>query len=518
MANTVGLQNAWHQGIKRDVARDRMPKNTLWDAVDVIANYGAPLRERGGWVNHSQSITAVTAGVDEVQAGVYATFSNSSGVETSKNLAIARDANVSTYLIDATAATAATLIGAGGAVGVSQNPVFHGGAAASAATAVFTGLVIIPYSQSVAPYKYDGTTLATLGGTPPSSNYATVYKDYTVLGSGGVGGIFYPNRIWFSPEGDPDCAVSSVTAWDTTDSWIDMSRGVKGLASTRNALLVFHDNAVTRIRGSIPPPDEDMVVDDGLFDVGLTEAFSIASHHDNVIWAAPEGVFRTDGAILDDMTRRGGMLRYWLDLMADATSSWTFAGAVIRDTYFLCVMDGSTFKDAFAINLLSLSWTRLSNVKARAMWAGQFNDADELYWGRKDAAFVCRMSTVFQVGDSTYKNDGNDTAVTSVIETPYYALGKPGAKRVRRAFVTFDQSDYGTDNPTCDVSYILTPEETSYTSAGSLSETAEMKRLTFDIRKQAQGVAFKFTRANAGDFSLHAVECECWEYEQTRRL
>ncbi|MBA2707089.1 MAG: hypothetical protein H0U59_04710, partial [Gemmatimonadaceae bacterium] len=385
MARVDQLQGSWHGGMRRDKARSNMQQGSLWNAVDMIADHGSPLRQRGGWVHHSQDIASVTASASYIRGGIYATFagSSSAGVETTKNLAVDEDG----HLFDVTSANAASSIGA--ARRIIQNPIFHGGAAASAATAYYTGLVIIPDGTGAAvPKKYNGTTLSDLGGSAPWTRYATVYRDYTVLGHGAISGgtPYYPNRIWFSPEGDPDCAVSSTTAWDTTDSWIDLPSVVKGLASTRNALLVFHDNSTTRIRGAIPPPDEDMIVDSGLFSVGLYDPFSIASHRDTVIWASEEGVNRTDGAILDNLTQRGGMTRYWNDLTKDATSTWTFAGGVIRDTYFLCVMDGTTFKDCFAIDLLSLAWTRLSNIDAVSFWSGQLNRADELYWGRRNAA------------------------------------------------------------------------------------------------------------------------------------
>ena len=226
-----------------------------------------------------------------------------------------------------------------------------------------------------------------------------------------------------------------------------------------------------------------MIVDDGYFDVGLLDARSIANLHDQVIWASPEGVFRTDGAILDDLTRRGGMLRYYLDTIGSATSSWTFAGGATRDSYVLCVMNGASFVDCFQIDLLTLAWTRLSNMDALAFWAGQFGRGDELYWGRRGAARVCRQSTVWSgIGDSAYKNDGNGTAVAGTVETQVYPLGPPGAKRVRRVFVTSKTADYASDNPTTAVSYLLTPDASGYTSAGTLTEGTKVERKTVDGR------------------------------------
>jgi hypothetical protein len=519
MAKVAPLQTQWDRGMNRDKARQSLPQGSLWNSVDMIASYGAPMRQRGGWVNHSQSVSSITATASYIKGGVYATFATSGGGETTKNLALDEDG----LLYDVTTANAASAVSA--AVTVIQNPVFHGGTAASAATAVFTGLVIIPDGTGAAvPKRYDGTTLADLKGSPPKARFATVHKDYTVLGNGTVGSTYYPDRIWFSPEGDPDCAVSAVTAWDTTDAWIGFSRHVTGLGSTRNALMVFHDNAITRIRGSIPPPDEDMIVDDGYFDVGLVDPLSIAPHRDHIIWASPEGIFRTDGAILDDLTRRGGMLRYWLDTTTDATSAWSFAGATIRDNYVLTIMNGTEFVDCFVIDLLNVAWTRLSNVDATSMWQGQLNAADELYWGRRNGSTVARLSTIYAVGDSDYKLDGDGDSIFPVVETAYFTGRESGPKRLRRAYLSYELTDYDVDNPLCTMSYILTPEETSYTNAASLAETDAMLRERFHIDKQAQGIAFKFERSfagtdtGAGDFLLHSLELEATPYEQSRRI
>ena len=498
--------------MKRDWPRTSLPAQALWNAIDVIVNYGAPVRQRGGWTNHSQAVSSITAAsATQVAGGVYAVLSTSGGGTTAKNLAVDEDG----YLFDVTTADAASGIGA--AVTLAQNPVFHGGTAASAATAVYTGLAIIPDGTGAAvPKKYNGTTLSDLNGTPPKARYATVYKDYTVLGNGTVGSTYYPNRIWFSPEGDPDCAVSSVTAWDTTDSWIDFSQPVIGLGSTRNAMLVFHDAQVSRIRGSIPPPDEDMVVDDPIFKVGLFDAQSIAEHKDTIIWASAEGVFRTDGVTLDDLTKRGGMLRYWLDLARSATSTWTFAGGTHRDNYILTVMDGSTYKDGFLIDLQTLSWTRISNVDALSFWDGLNGQADELYWGRQGAARVCRLSTIYNVGDSTYKTDGDGDTVAPVIETPFYPVGKLGLKRMKRVYIGYELTEYGTDDPACAVSFVTTPEETSYTAASALPETTEYDRRRVDIFRQAFGIGLKFTRSNPGDFLLYDISVDQIAQEQSR--
>jgi len=507
------LQNVFGLGMKRDFPRNQMPPATVWNAVDLILNYGAPLRQRGGWAHYSSDISAITAAsATYIKGGIYASFAASGGA-TEKNLCVDEDGKIFSVT-----SGGASLIGTG--VTLLQNPVFHGGAAASAATAVFTGLALFPDGTGAAvPKKYDGTTLSDLNGTPPKARYACVYKDFTVLANGTVGSTYYPNRIWFSPAGDPDCATSgAVTAWDTDNAWIDFSQEVKGLVGLKNAMLVFHEDQISRVRGSSPPPDEDMVVDDPVFQIGLLDAFSIATHNDTAIWASTEGIIRSDGVTPENLTLKCGMLQYWLSLMQDYTSTWTIAGGVIRDFYVCVIMDGTTFKDAFLINLTNYSLVRLSNVDATSFWGGALSGFEELFWGRRGAARVSSFASVFnKVGDSSYASDGDGDAVAPVLETPYYMIGSFGLKRIRRAYFDYELTDHGSSNPTVTASYILTPEETSYTAISTtLDETADMRRKRRDVNERAHGIAFKFTRANAGDLLFYGVEAEMEALEGSR--
>jgi hypothetical protein len=504
--------------MKRDYPRDQMPPHSAWNMVDLVLNYGAPVRQRGGWTAFSSvaAITAASASASRVEAGISVTFSSGR-----QNLCIDEDG----HLFNITSGGFPVSIGS--ARTVLQNPVFHGGTAVSAATAVYTGLVIIPDSTGAAvPKKYDGATLSDLGGAPPKARYASVYKDHTLLGNGTVGSIVYPNRVWFSPDGDPDVAVSgAVTAWDTTDSWIDFSHDVKGFGATKSALLVFGDTTVSRIRGSTPPPDEDMVVDDRAFNVGLLDAFSIVEYQDNVFWCAPEGVFRSDGVILDDLTRKGGMSHYWLDLAAGGLQSGSIAMGIHRDQLFIALCSSSAFRDAFLVDLRSYAWVRLSNIDALAFWngyetsrAGATGLGDELYFGRLGEAKVGTLDSIFsKVGVAGHKADGDGDNVLPVLETAFYEFGKPGLKRVKNCYTGYEITDYATDTPTAGVDYILSPEETSYTdSFVDLGEQTAYRRDRFKIGRLAPGIALKLTRYAAGDFLLYDLGFDTHPIEPSR--
>lgn len=511
MSRPLGLQNQFNAGMKRDAPRNRMAPNSAWNLEDFVLDYGAPARERGGWAHASNDIAAVTASASYARGGIFAIFSPTAGA-LPLNIVLDEDGLLYTVAQDGTV----TLVGA--ALTIAQNPVFHGGTAASAATAVYTGLVIIPDGTGAAvPKKFNGTTLSNLGGSPPMARFATVYGDYTVLGNGTVSSVHYPNRIWFSPPGDPDAGFSgSQTAWDTTDSWIDFSLPIEGLAATKNALLVFHADRVTRIRGNSPPPDEDMVVDDPFQLVGLLDPFSITLHQDMVYWCAPEGVFRTDGVSLDNITLKGGMLRYWLDMQVDATTAWTFATGIIRDNLIIAVMDGTTFVDAFVVNLSNYAWGRLKNLDAISMWDGLYGNADEEFFARRGAARVGRLETMYAVGESAYKNDGDGDAVVSVLETSFYELGAPGLKVIKNVWAGYSLTDYATDNPSIAVSFISTPEDESYTSIGTMSEQSAYARQRIPIGGRHYGIALKFARSGAGDFLGYDLACDVHAQEQSK--
>lgn len=505
--------------MKRDQPRNRMAPNSAWNIVDMILDYGAPARERGGWAHASNSITAVTASTTYARAGLFAVFSPTAGADP-QNVVVGDNGTVFKIAQDG------TVTKIDDSLAVAQNPVFHGGTAASAATAVYTGLVIIP-TASGAPRKYDGTTLSLLGGSPPSAKYAAVYRDYTCLANGTLSSIAYPNRLWFSPAGDPDAGFSGAqTAWDTTDSWIDFSLPIEGIAATKTALLVFHQNQISRIRGNNPPPDEDMVVDDPFVKIGLLDPFSLTEHEELIYWCAPEGVYRTDGVSVDNMALKGGMLRYWLDLQVDATTAWTYATGVIRDNLIVTIMNGTTFVDAFVISLSNYAWSRISNLDAIAFWSGLYGASDEEFFARRNLDKIGRMDTIFQVGDSTYKNDGGTAAtaspgtakaVASVLETPFYELGRPGLKVVKRLFAGYSLVDFASDNPAITAAYATSPESETYTDLGSLAEQSAYARQALTIGGRMYGISFKFTRGGAGDFFGYDIAVEQNPLEESKR-
>jgi hypothetical protein len=488
MASPSHLQRRFAGGTKRDHPRNQMPEGSLWWGSDLVPDLLSPARERGGWTNASDAITGVFAGADSTVGGIYAPFTAGA-----QNLAVALDTGVAAHLVKVAANGTCTDIGALTDRTETQLG-FH------------RNLVIIPYyTGTSAPQKYNGTTIGTLGGSPPQARHVTVFKDRTCLGATNA----QPQRLYFSDAGDPE-------GWDTTNTFWDFNNPITALAAVRNFILVFSDGSLSRLYGSTPPPGSDFSANDPLFEVGCTDARSVAIQGDRVLFANPEGIYMTDGSADPvNITSLCGMRTYWQTQLAGYTkSNWILAGGFLRDDYFIIVTDAGSLKVAARIDVGRRAWWPLTNVDARAIWKAE-GTSDELYFGRYGAARVGSLSSIYSPAAAN-KADGDGDAVASVIETPFYE-GDGSEKGWRKLYTTLELTDYASDNPTVAVSYIRTPEETSYTAiTGSLVEgtTRVTKRLPLGFA--ADGVAFKLTRANAGDFLLYGLAAEVHGREKSR--
>lgn len=443
----------------------------------MIPNLDARLRERGGYTYGSNDITAVTATAAYLIAGIFAGYSAGN-----TQIAIDEDGRLYKVVTD----TTVTDVGALTIVPL-QNPVFH------------RDMVIVPGSTVKKVTNAAGTlTIASLAGSPPAAAYATVFNDRTLLARS-TSTVAQYRRLWFSDPGAPE-------TWNTTSGYWDFTYPIVGLANLKTAILVFHEAYVSRLRGTTPPPGTDFFADDPLWNVGCADARSIAYWNDRVIFASAEGIYITDGAGVDDLTAKAGMTKYWQETLTSWSSTWTIAAGVVRDHYVFTVMDGATFKAAAMIDLRRLAYWPLTNIDARAMWVGQ-GLSDELYFGRRGAARIGKLSPIF-IPTSTVKNDADGTAVTGLIETPFYR-GKPKMKGWRRLFTTHYLRDYATDNPTITVGYVTTPEATSYTSiATTYAENTAETRAILPLGFPGRGIGLKFNRANAGDWQLNAIEAD----------
>lgn len=468
----------------QDLPRATMPAEAAWNLVDFIPDLGDTLRGRGGWTYASP---ALGSGSTYVNAVAYANFSAGA-----KLVAITDNAKL---FVVATSASATTSVSSGVNTPL-QVPVMH------------QDHLIIPAS--------DGTTKmqSFTGGAGiqsitngPAAKYVTVYKDRTVAANTNAQKTY----VYFGPPSDPIGAASAASAgstWNLTTSWISFSHPITGLAALPNVILVFMEKQTGRIRGSVPPPGSDMIQDDPLFNVGCTDARSIAVNAGFCIFANPLGVYKTNGSLVpEDLTASCGLKKYWTDQLASyASASWTLAGGFYRNRYYISVMNGATFVDAFCFDPDARQGYRLSNVKAQMMVPG-IAVQDELWFASRSESRVNRVSAIWSPAASN-KNDADGTVIAYTLETPFY-YGPvfyrhryfpdpiPSKKSWKALYVDYDLRDAASDNPVLTVSYIKNIGDAYTALSQTLGETTDRTYAKLNLNFASNGVGFKIVQTNA---------------------
>lgn len=480
MAKVSLLQSRYGQAVQ-DLPRHLGPQGAVWQYTDCFPNLGAPVRKRGGRVAVSPTI-ASGAILNTLAWAPFAAGSQLIVVDWNPGTPVA-------YLIDPDAVTKTALTGS---PGLSYHPTF------------FEDLLILPnFEGASGPKKYSGSgSFANLGGSPPSGTYATTHKSRLVLAASAA----LPNTVWFSAVADPE-------TWDA-DAFITTTYPIRGIASLGSSILVFSQSHVEIIRGSTPPNSAGTTGDmtlDPLFEVGTSSARTIFVHEARAVWASETGIYVTDGAALDDLTKLGGFNQKWTGQFLTSGVASGIAG-FLNGWYFINI--ASSF---YAVNLETKVWGQFSHLPAdaRAFAAG---DRNELYtsWQTK----VEKYSGLFAPASA------NNTDVTSggpnlVLETEFFR-GNPGSRRWKNLYIGVDlDASAGTY---LKVSYVTSPEATSYTDivddAGAVIQippTTGYQRVKIPFGVAAPGIGLKITQVGAAnDLKIYDIEADVIEREASR--
>lgn len=502
MAQPYPIQTSF-SGFAKDYSRDQLPAGYVWNMQDFIPNVlGAPLRKRGGWAYASSALGAST----RVMRVAYADFSAGAQVLAIDGTNPAILWNVAS---SASAASVAGLSAMGTAIG---QPFFY------------ANRMIFPNSDgSTAIYAYTGGTVNALsgsGGAAPTGKYGAVYKDRAILASTSA----LPKRVYFSSAGDP-------TTWDTTNSWVDVSRPVTGLAALSNALLVLSNTGTERLRGSTPPPGSDFTLEK-VSDYGCVDHKSIAIWNNRAIYADTNGIYITDGSASSDLTAIGLIQSYWRTLLASYTTSWRLVGGVFRNFYFMSVNNGSTFQDCLVCDLINRTWFRLQNCNFSSFVEAK-GTFQNFYAGMQASNRVVNLTGVFSPAAAN-KNDGDGTAVAPVVELASARgfsrfhrrwIQAAGLTHWKRLYLSYDLRDAASDNPTLTLSYVTTPEGASYTSiTPTVAESSAFNRVGRSFGPSgARGgkiipeLGVKIAQSNASsDTRIYQLEAEYEAVEQSR--
>ena len=556
MAQPSPIHTAY-AGMAQDSSRDQLPAQTLWNIVDYIPNLlGAPLRKRGGWVYASSAVSATTAAsaysqhnnIDWVMYGQtdlggpqlliidspgFAASSISSTSMPGPNLWSVNESTGAITWITAITAMSST---AARGMTVPYKPVLFGkrwfiplGYTQAWMDSAGNAVTARPMLNNVHNIKvYDGDSIetaqvASANGGAAGARYAAVYKSRVVLANGPR----FPRRLFFSTAG-----TEKMNKWLDPNAWVDMPMHVTGLCPLPTALLVYGWDRAIRIRGSIPPPMSDFVVE-SLSDEGCPDYRSIAVWNGKAIYANTNGVFLTDAIDTIDLTLTAGMSNYYRSLMANYTNAWRLDATVFRGYYFLSITDENVAAvDTLVCDLARRAWFRFSNFQMHGHTLGTGNSFQKLFAANLTSQVV-RLTDIF-VPAAANKADGDGTSVLPVIEYPcrrgFYKQGRKwtptmGLTHWKRLYLSYDMRDAATDNPALQLSYVTTPEDSSYdTITPTLAETSKFTRagVSFGpsgerggVLVDALGVKVAQT-APSSDTRIYSLEAEMEAVEGSR--
>jgi hypothetical protein len=475
----LALLGDYSHGLVRDAPRGSIPQNGVYDAHDFLLHEVGVAIKRGGTSYAGPAMTAATYAA----AVVYAEFPAGA-----KLVGIGENGHA--YTVTAGTTTDIATLGAGFPP-VDVPKLRIGGS---------KNLLIIPGSDgTTVPKVYNGTTIATLGGTPAAGKFAAVHKTRIVLANTAAN----PNRMRFSPTPDPE------TTWDAT-SYLDADYPISGLVSLQNGLLVFSQGHLELFLGSTPPPGTDMS-HGATYSTGCTDARSIAVQDGNVIFANPRGVYLTNGGAPVSLTEEGLISTYWQALMAGYDpATWVIAGGLLAGRFYLVsILDASgALVATLMCNVARRAWWPLLNVRAM-MFSVAVGAQEELYYADRATNRVTKLAGILSPAAGN-KNDADGTPVAPFLETRLLG-GTSTLKVFGNGQVSYDMRDAASDNPTLAMAVAVGMLASSFTAVAEspLAETTDLRRAPITVAQVSQGVTLRFTQSGASEKTeLYAVEIE----------
>lgn len=486
------------EGIYRDNGQTEVPPRHVWDCVDFLLGIGgAPLRRRGGWVSLDQ--------FDSRPEGIaYANF-----LEGEALLVITGDQRL--FHVPITAGTS-TLVSSS-INRVRQYPVMHRN---KLYLPDFSGLRLADAIE----YDGSGFALSQLPASAKAGRYMTVFRDRIVV----AGWAGNEPDIAFGQVGDP------MDAWDPL-SLMSVPLPVKGLASQRGQILVFHDGSVTRIKGTAPPTSStsslaaatgDMAVD-LLFDkAGCYDPRTIANWNDNILFADSRGIYITDGITIRNLAYDAGIATEWRRLFDQQVTALT--AAAFGDFYIISLF-GITESATFLLDVSRRKFVRLGNVdgsgfavnmKGAEQWTAGAKNMQRLYAGHISGR-VSDLTSMFQP-DLAPPVDGDGSPVLPLLRTGWSRLGKGyGYRRIQGAFLSYSTGT-GSGNPLAlSVQEDPAGDWATPLLLRSLAQSATIHRPFARWGKRVQGAAFQVRQtAQTAHTRLYGLSVDSTDEQESR--
>lgn len=448
------------RGIVSDVARDRLPEGSVWNAVDLVPTIlQAAARQRGRWLYASNALPNPPDGM------IFAPF------EAGSRLLVANGADLRVIPIPTVGSTSI-----GSIPPTRQSPVYH------------RDRVIIPAADGATAARYVtfNGTVYTLTNAPASAltgRYACVWKDRLVLGNTAA----EPQQIAWSKPGDPTIAWDSISIANT-------SYELTGLAAQTTQVLAFHASSVERLRGTTPPdstltdPTGDLIMDTLWNKAGCYDARSIAEWSQNILFADERGIHLTDGAFVRNVVRQGGFFNLWRDSFErNGSPPLSIAAGVHQDFYVVTIRHTGLPPITLVVDIPTRRAFKVSNVDSAA-YAFSISTGERLYGTDHAANRVVDLTYMFDPDNTVLQVDDDGTAVLPVIETGVQREG--GFRRIRELHVSY-LADADADPDVIRASYVGTPEDMTPAVLGELKKAVEFRRNKIDVGHRLPGFGVK---------------------------
>jgi hypothetical protein len=513
MAAPLLVGTGWSGGFIADASRETLGKS-MFRQRDWIPHNGAPLRKRGGFGWASTDLGSLGQPASYTSGIGWAPFSSDEHLVALSEAG--RLFRLSTFDSNDGAYVGATGLGV-----QTHRPVWYK-----------DRLILLQgWNENPSPpQKYYASspgvyTVAALGGSPPSAKVGMTWLDYLVLGNIKDSGTTYANRLVFSGVGNSE-------SWSTGTSFFDIIEipEVVAFSQLRSLIVVFGFKETWMLNGDTPPPGGNLTKR-RLFSQGCIDSRSVANYREYVLWANSEGVWKSDGTTLTELTLQGGISTYYRSLVSGIklASGGIVSADIIHGCYFLSITNNAgVHVTTLRYDIERETWDEQTNIKATMYATRPASGAGsaELFFGHRLYPRVGKLAQLW-LPDATNAYDADGLAVQPQLEFPSYKIytfwrrriiPAPQNQRYRRGWFSYDLRALPGGAPYFQADAVFSPESTAYeTLTPTLPATTKADRFPANVRRKAHSVGFRLTQVGpSSDTRFYEVELEGHALEGSR--
>ena len=370
----------------------------------------------------------------------------------------------------------------------------------------FTDLLILTNGTDNVK-KYDGTTFADLGGSPPKGKFLKLFNNYLFL----AGNSTDPSRLYYSNKNNPEVWTSG----DHIDINPDDGDQISGLAALFDQLVIFKRNSIYTLSGDSP---SIFKVSQITSDVGCLAQNSIqnitddSSGPDSLYFYGERGVYAFRGTGVDyisekieDLISSGPDSPTPLNLTRLSKAASCHNRKRNQHWIALTPSGGSNNTIIFVYDYLNNAWTKFTGITGNALayvadpLLSGIPIESQIVWTGDGTGFVSQADTGL--------NDPPSADISITIKTKAFDLKRPrfnlsgiATKLFRYAYIFVE--DAHASGVTLTVEWFV---DFAATATGSYSLTGVNSRSVHRVPLDGAAgryIQFKITESSQRDFSL----------------